>query len=87
MVAISLSGYVFFGSATIISEKALLISDLLLKTADWAENIPAQALDPLEVRQNESMSVLFGGVLANILGCQRGRGWVWSCVIYFCVCI
>jgi MFS superfamily sulfate permease-like transporter len=31
MVAVSLSGYVFFGSATSVLEKAILISDLLLR--------------------------------------------------------
>lgn len=38
MVAISLSGYIFFGSATVISHNALRIADILLKSSTEEES-------------------------------------------------
>mmetsp|Transcript_6977 Transcript_6977/g.19685 ORF Transcript_6977/g.19685 Transcript_6977/m.19685 type:complete len:866 (+) Transcript_6977:118-2715(+) len=35
MVAVSLSGYIFFGSVTTLSEKAMLIADLLIKSGTY----------------------------------------------------
>mmetsp|Transcript_21508 Transcript_21508/g.55181 ORF Transcript_21508/g.55181 Transcript_21508/m.55181 type:complete len:391 (-) Transcript_21508:165-1337(-) len=51
MVAVSLSGYVFFGSATIMSEKVLMIADLL-KTTDWADDgaAPGVEVDATEAK-------------------------------------